>query len=113
MRLRDRAIHDLGDLPSRRAVPGPERAVRVARDDAVVICRLHVIIEGRPAGHVCEVRASTEVDSPILSEHYYLGQLPPRHAAARSERAVRIARNDLVRVSRLHISVESAPRSYV
>src|SRR5579859_2674441 len=113
LRPRERAVGDLGDLAAGGIGPDPERPVRVAADDAVVVRRLDVAIERITRRHVAEVRAPRRVDRPALCAHDDLTQLPARHVGPPAERPVRVAADDPVVVRRLDEAVERVAGRYI
>src|SRR5207248_2633807 len=80
---------------------------------APAVCGPYVPVERITEGHVAE-RGDGRVEKlPQRGPNYHLGQLPPGHAAAGMERAVRVARYDEPVVGGLYVPVEGVGSRHV
>src|SRR5690242_20399676 len=108
----ERAINYLANLPPGRVVARPECAVHIPGNHVMGVCRLYKAEEGAAGWHVAEVARRGAGRCPARRQHDYLAQLAARDIVAWAERAVYIARDQIVVVSGFNVWIVGIARLY-
>src|SRR5205814_1689666 len=109
--------HYLADLAPGHVVAWAELqavgATGVARDDAVVVSGLYVLVEGISSRHVSERRGRRGVYGPALGQHRYLADLAAGGEVVGAEGVVPVAGDDPAAMEVAHRLIEVVRRAYV